>query len=109
VSSSVCRAAITGCAAPTSTARSATCSSFLLFFPFAFLTTAFVPKEQLTGWLATIATYNPVTYILEALRLLIFVGWDVEALAKGMAAIVAVGIVSQALALSALRGRLRRG
>ena len=27
-------------------------SSFILFFPFAFLTTSFLPKEALTGWLA---------------------------------------------------------
>ena len=40
-------------------------SSFILFFPFAFLTTSFLPKEALTGWLSTIATYNPVTYVLE--------------------------------------------
>ncbi|MDZ4828039.1 MAG: ABC transporter permease [Actinomycetota bacterium] len=84
-------------------------SSFLLFFPFAFLTTAFVPEEALTGWLAAIAKYNPVTYILEALRSLIFVGWDASELAKGFAAIIGVGIVSQFLAFAALRGRLRQG
>ena len=84
-------------------------SSFLLFFPFAFLTTAFVPESDLTGWMATISTYNPVTYILDALRSLLFVGWDWAALGKGLAAIAAVGLVSQWLAFSALRGRLRRG
>jgi ABC-2 type transport system permease protein len=84
-------------------------SSFLLFFPFAFLTTAFVPESDLTGWMATISTYNPVTYILEALRSLLFVGWDWAALGKGLAAIAAVGLLSQWLAFSALRGRLRRG
>ena len=41
-------------------------SSFILFFPFAFLTTKFLPQEALTGWLSTIADYNPVTYLLEA-------------------------------------------
>lgn len=84
-------------------------SSFLLFFPFAFLTTTFVPEDQLTGWLGAIATYNPVTYILEALRSLLFVGWDGAALAKGLGAILAVGALSQTLAFTALRGRLRRG
>ena len=61
-------------------------SSFILFFPFAFLTTSFLPKEALTGWLATVATYNPVTYVLEGLRSLITVGWDWDALAAGAAA-----------------------
>ncbi len=83
-------------------------SSFLLFFPFVFLTTVFVPREAMTGWLATVATYNPVTYLLDALRSLIVVGWDAEALAKGIACIVGVGVVSGTLALTALIGRTRR-
>ena len=83
-------------------------SSFLLFFPFVFLTTVFLPREALTGWLAAVAGYNPVTYILEALRSLISVGWDWGALLRGTAAIGGVGFVSMTLALLALRGRARR-
>ena len=83
-------------------------SSFLLFFPFVFLTTVFVPREAMTGWLSLVATYNPVTYLLDALRSLIVVGWDVEALAKGIACIAAVGAISGTLALTALIGRTRR-
>ena len=83
-------------------------SSFLLFFPFIFLTTVFVPQEAMTGWLATVANFNPVTYLLDALRSLITDGWDVDALLRGIASIAGVGIVSGALALAALRGRTRR-
>ena len=57
-------------------------SSFLLFFPFAFLTTPPCPQEALTGWLATIADYNPVTYLLEGLRSL-NEGWDAGELGQG--------------------------
>lgn len=84
-------------------------SSFILFFPFAFLTTAFTPKEYLTGWLATVATYNPVTYLLAALRSLIYEGWAWADLAVGLACVSAVGVVSMSLAFAALRGRVRRG
>jgi ABC-2 type transport system permease protein len=83
-------------------------SSFILFFPFAFLTTSFVPRAQLTGWLSTIAGYNPVTYLLEGLRALVSHGWDGAALGKGLAAIAAVGCVSFPLALAALRSRVTR-
>ena len=83
-------------------------SSFLLFFPFVFLTTVFVPREAMTGWLATVATYNPVTYLLAALRSLITTGWDLEALLGGIACIVGVGLISGTLALTALRGRTTR-
>ncbi len=84
-------------------------SSFLLFFPFAFLTTAFLPQEALTGWLATIANYNPVTYLLAALRSLLIEGWEVSTLLQGLLATLAVGAVSFFLAFSALRGRVSRG
>lgn len=86
----------------------AVASSFLLFFPFAFLTTSTLPQEALTGWLATIADYNPVTYLLAGMRSL-NEGWDWGELAKAMAAIGGVGAVSMALCFAALRGRVRRG
>ncbi|HUW03969.1 MAG TPA: ABC transporter permease [Acidimicrobiales bacterium] len=84
-------------------------SSFILFFPFAFLTTAFVPREAMTGWLDVVAGYNPVTYLLDALRSIVSDGWDVALLGKGALAIAAVGALSMSLALAALRGRVSRG
>jgi ABC-2 type transport system permease protein len=84
-------------------------SSFILFFPFAFLTTSFLPREALTGWLSAIAAWNPVTYLLEGLRSLILEGWNGTELLKSVAAVAGVGVVSMALALSTLRGRVRRG
>ena len=84
-------------------------SSFILFFPFAFLTTAFVPEQFLSGWLATVATYNPVTYVLAALRSLTGPSWEWGTLGQGLAAIAAVGLVSFSLALAAFRGRVRSG
>jgi ABC-2 type transport system permease protein len=82
-------------------------SSFLLFLPFVFLTTVFLPKSAMTGWMATVATYNPVTYLLDALRSLVSTGWDAETLAIGLAAVLGVGVVSMTLALWAFRSRLR--
>lgn len=84
-------------------------SSFILFFPFAFLTTTFLPKEALTGWMATIADYNPVTYVLAGLRSLITEGWEIRPLAEGLAATFALMVVSFGLASLAMRGRVRRG
>ena len=83
-------------------------TSFIIFFPFVFLTPVFIPLEAMTDWLRTLATYNPVTYLLEALRSLVTVGWDPVALAKGLASVVGVGVISLTLALWALRGRVTR-
>jgi ABC-2 type transport system permease protein len=83
-------------------------SSFILFFPFAFLTTSYLPKQALTGWLSTVATYNPVTYLLAGLRSLVTTGWDGAALGKALACVAAVGVVSMSLALAALRSRVRQ-
>ena len=84
-------------------------ASFLLFFPFAFLTTATLPKEALTGWLDTFATYNPMTYLLAALRSLLYGGWQAEPLLEGILATAVVGVISMSLALATLRGRVARG
>ncbi|MGJ9426378.1 ABC transporter permease [Nesterenkonia halotolerans] len=84
-------------------------SSFLLFFPFAFLTTSFLPLEALTGWLAAIADYNPITYLLAALRSLLSEGWIWGDLWPGLLSIFIVGALSFTLAFGALRGRVSRG
>jgi ABC-2 type transport system permease protein len=83
-------------------------SAFLLFFPFLFLTTSYVPRDQLTPWLETVATWNPVTYILEGLRSLALVGWDGDAIAKALVAIAVVATLSMSLCFSALRGRVKQ-
>ena len=87
----------------------AVASSFILFFPFAFLTTSFLPKDALSGWLSAVATVNPVTYLLEGLRSLVSDGWDASALGAAVLAVVGVGVVSIGLALATLRGRVKRG
>jgi ABC-2 type transport system permease protein len=84
-------------------------SSFLLFFPFLFLTTSYVPRSQLTGWLDVVAGWNPVTYLLEGLRSLLLDGWHYDELGKALLAVAIVSTVSMSLCFSALRGRIRRG
>ena len=82
--------------------------SFLLFFPFLFMTTLFIPQEQMTPWLSTAADFNPVTYILAAERSLITEGWQPVVLWNGVLATLGVGVLSLGLALAALRGRATR-
>ncbi len=83
-------------------------SIFLLFFPFLFLTTSYVPRQQLSGWLDTVAAFNPVTYILEGLRSLATTGWTID-LVWSILAILVVGGLSMSMCLAALKGRVRAG
>lgn len=83
-------------------------SSFLLFFPFSFLTTSFLPVEALSGWLATAAKYNPVTYLLDGLRSIITTGWEWASISKALLAIAIIMSISFTLAFMALKGRVSR-
>jgi ABC-2 type transport system permease protein len=83
-------------------------TSFLLFFPFLFLTSSYVPRDQLTGWIDTVAAWNPATYLLEGMRSLVLDGWDGTKLLQALLAIGIVGLVSMTLCFGALRGRLKQ-
>ena len=84
-------------------------SSFLIFFPFAFLTPAYLPRELMTGWMRTVAAWNPVTYLLEGMRSLVSDGWDLAALAKGTGAIAGLGLVTFTMAFRSLARRVATG
>ena len=82
---------------------------FPLFFVLLFLSSMSLPRNLIEqDWFRFIATYNPVSYLIEGIRSFIITAWDGEALALGfgIAAVVAVGAV--VAASSALRTRLVR-
>jgi ABC-2 type transport system permease protein len=85
-------------------------SSFLLFFPFLFLTSSYVPRSELSGWLDTVAGLNPVTYLLDGLRTLVLAdGWQWADIGQALLAIGVVAVVSMTMCFAALRGRIARG
>ncbi|MDP2711642.1 MAG: ABC transporter permease [Solirubrobacteraceae bacterium] len=82
---------------------------FPLFFVLLFLSSAFFPRDLIEQeWFRIIATYNPVSYMVEGIRSLVISGWDGQALAQAfaIAAIATVGFL--ALSARALRTRLVR-
>ncbi len=84
-------------------------SSFLIFFPFAFLTPSFLPRELMSGWLRTVSAWNPVTYLMEGMRAILFDGWDWPAIGKGAAAIFGLAIVTFYIAFRSLGRRVATG
>jgi ABC-2 type transport system permease protein len=82
---------------------------FPVFFVFLFLSSMALPRNLIqTDWFREIATYNPVSYLLEAIRSLIISGWDGEALALGFGIAIAIGVIGMIAATAGLRTRLVR-
>jgi ABC-2 type transport system permease protein len=82
---------------------------FPLFFAALFLSSMSLPRNLIeTDWFRTVATWNPVSYMLEAIRSLVIEGWDGEALALGFACAGGVALIAMAAASAALRTRLVR-
>jgi len=81
----------------------ATNSAGLIFFPLLFLTPNFVPRPLLTRPMEIAATFNPVTYIMEALRSLVLHDLDWAAIGRGFAVVAAAGAVMVLLSVRSIR------
>jgi ABC-2 type transport system permease protein len=82
---------------------------FPLLFVFVFLSSSNLPRNLIaTDWFREVATYNPVSYLIEGLRSLVITGWDGRALALGFGVAGALTVASIALSSVYLRSRLER-
>ncbi len=82
---------------------------FPILFVFLFLSSMALPLDLIeTDWFHTVATINPVTYLLEAFRSLLIEGWDAGALALGFGIAAAIFVIGMTAAAGALRTRLVR-
>jgi len=82
---------------------------FPVLFVFLFLSSMNLPRPLIEqDWFRTIATYNPVSYLLEGIRSLFIEGFDGEALALAFGCAGAIGAVFLALAAANVRSRLVR-
>ena len=82
---------------------------FPLLFVTLFLSSSSLPRDLIkASWFREIATLNPVSYLLEALRSLVIVGWDGRALALGFGFTLALLVVALGLAQASMRSRLTR-
>jgi ABC-2 type transport system permease protein len=82
---------------------------FPLLFVTLFLSSASIPRPLIAvTWFRDIATYNPVSYLIEGIRSLVITGWDARALALGFGFALALIVISLGLANGAAKGRLSR-
>jgi ABC-2 type transport system permease protein len=81
----------------------ATNSAGLIFFPLLFLTPNFVPRDLLTRPMEIAATFNPVTYVMEALRSLILQDLDWAHIWPGFLAVAVLGALMLTLNVRVIR------
>jgi ABC-2 type transport system permease protein len=82
---------------------------FPLLFVGLFLSSMNLPRNLIeTDWFRIVATFNPISYLIEGLRSLIIAGWDWQALALAFGFAAALAIASLAAATWALSLRLTR-
>jgi ABC-2 type transport system permease protein len=80
---------------------------FPLLFVVFFLSSLFLPRDLIeTDWFRVVATYNPVSYMIEGMRSLIVSGWDGQALGLAFGCAGALLLGGVAAASLALRSRL---
>jgi ABC-2 type transport system permease protein len=82
---------------------------FPLVFVILFVSSAFFPRELLQSPADWVADYNPLSYIAEGMRDPIISSISAGTVAKGFASALAIAALFTALAVVALRGRLRDG
>lgn len=76
----------------------------MVFFPLAFLTGAFAPRSELTGWMSLAAAVNPLSYLLEGMRAV--ASADLSSTGPGLlslTALLSAGSAACAVALHAAR------
>ena len=84
-------------------------SMFPLLFFLLLVSSMNLPRNLIeVGWFRDLATINPVSYLIEALRSLVIEGWNPEALALGFGFMVALFGISLLLAARQLRLRMTR-
>jgi ABC-2 type transport system permease protein len=84
-------------------------SMFPLLFFTILISSMNLPRNLIeVGWFRDLATVNPVSYMIEALRSLVIEGWNAQALALGFTFTFALIGISMTLATRQLKVRMTR-
>lgn len=81
----------------------ATSTLSLLLFPVVFMSTAFVPEAMMPGWMQVVNDWNPISFMIEAIRALMSTGFDWDVIGRALLSLAVVGIITQAATIWAFR------
>ena len=80
--------------------------AFPLVFILLFLSSAFFPRQYMSGWYATVADWNPLSHIVEGMQSFMFESLQADAFLRAWGIPAIVSVISLAFALRALNARL---
>lgn len=84
-------------------------SVFPLLFFLLFVSSMNLPRNLIeVSWFRDLATLNPVSYMIEAMRSLVISGWDGEALGLGFAFTLVMIVLALSASAVSLRSRMAR-
>lgn len=82
-------------------------SLFVIVFPLLYITTSQAPINLLPKTFATLARYNPVTYLIEGVRALVLTNWNNPAIWEGFVVVTIMFVVLVSLALGSFSKTLK--
>jgi ABC-2 type transport system permease protein len=82
-------------------------SLFVIVFPFLYVTTSQAPMDLLPPSFRFLATYNPVTYVIEGVRALVLSGWGDPRIWQGFAVSTVVFVVLTSITLVSFQKTLK--
>lgn len=81
-------------------------ATFPVLFISLFTSSAFFPRELMSGWFKAVASANPLSFMVESMRALILHGFDIADAARALAIVAVLAAASLTMCLVALRSRL---
>lgn len=85
----------------------ATSTFSLMLFPVFFMSTAFVPEALMPGWMQAINEWNPITFVIEAIRSIMVTGYEWDVIGKALLSMGILALILNSVTLWAFR-RLAR-
>jgi ABC-type multidrug transport system permease subunit len=80
-----------------------TSAAGFLFVPLVFMSPLLIPAEQLKPWMRSASSVNPASYVIDGMRSLLIVGWDMPRLRNAVVASTCFAVLALTAAFTLTR------